>query len=138
MICTFFGHRDAPFSLKSELKSAINKAISMGATTFYVGNNGNFDLLCQQVLSEILKIRDGFNYYIVASHIYEKALFGKQEQVIFPEELEGVIKRFAICKRNEYMLKRSSFVVSYIRTPASNSYKLVEKAKKTGLTVIEI
>ena len=115
MNCTFFGHRDAPFSIKNEIKNAVFKAIDKGATAFYVGNNGNFDLLCQQVLSEILEIRDDFNYYIVASHIYEKALFGKQEQVIFPEELEGVIKRFAICKRNEYMLKRASFVISYIR-----------------------
>ena len=44
MICTFFGHRDCPFQIESNLKhEIINLIESCSVDTFYVGNNGNFD-----------------------------------------------------------------------------------------------
>ena len=54
MICTFFGHKDAPDSLKNELKSAIIGLIDLyDVKMFYVGNNGSFDSLVQRTLAEI-------------------------------------------------------------------------------------
>ena len=41
---TFFGHRDCPFQIESNLKhEIINLIESCSVDTFYVGNNGNFD-----------------------------------------------------------------------------------------------
>lgn len=45
MICTFFGHRDAPLSIEKELEKIILSLISEGVDEFLVGNNGSFDLL---------------------------------------------------------------------------------------------
>lgn len=47
MKCAFFGHRDAPSSIKPRLGEAIFNLISNGVDEFYVGNNGNFDLIVQ-------------------------------------------------------------------------------------------
>ena len=56
MVCTFFGHKDAPDSIKNELKSAINHLVNLyGVRMFYVGNNGSFDSLVQRTLIEIQK-----------------------------------------------------------------------------------
>lgn len=40
LVCTFFGHRECPESVKSKLLDAIKDLIKRGADTFYVGNNG--------------------------------------------------------------------------------------------------
>ena len=55
MICTFFGHRDASEKVVFALKEVIESLIKKGIKSFYVGNNGNYDLLVQSVLSDIKK-----------------------------------------------------------------------------------
>ena len=48
--CTFFGHRDAPESIRYDLKQVLIDLIeNKGVTIFYVGHNGKFDSM---VLSE--------------------------------------------------------------------------------------
>ena len=52
--CTFFGHRDAPQSLRAKLKLKIAQLIiRQGVDCFYVGNNGLFDAMALSVLREI-------------------------------------------------------------------------------------
>ena len=138
MTCTFFGHRDTPISLKDNIKKAITDLIENEIVDFYVGNNGNFDLLAQAVLVELLKENKDINCYIVLSYLGESALCGFQELTIFPEELANVPKRFAISKRNEYLLKKSTVVVCYVESSFTNSYKWVERARKKGLAIIKI
>ena len=138
MICTFFGHRDAPIDLKGNIKKAITNLIENGIVDFYVGNNGNFDFLVQAVLLELLNENKSINCRIVLSYLGESALCGNQELTIFPEELDGVIRKFAIPKRNEYLIKKSTVVVCYVENSFSNSYKWVEKARKKGHRIINL
>lgn len=52
-ICSFFGHRDIYLNLSSELKNSIEKAITeFGITTFYVGENGDFDRMAAGAVRE--------------------------------------------------------------------------------------
>ena len=53
-ICTFIGNKDVILNGKDRetLKNLITSAIiDYGATTFYCGNYGNFDLLCATILN---------------------------------------------------------------------------------------
>ena len=138
MICTFIGHRDTPNSLMESIKKAIIELINNGIKDFYVGNNGRFDFLVQTALAEISKTNSAINCRIVLSYINEMAISGNQELTVFPEELSSVPKRFAISKRNEYLLKKSSVIICYVNNTFSNSYKYMEKARRKGLTVIRI
>ena len=133
MNCTFFGHRDAPYVLKSKVKKTILELKSNDIELFYVGNNGNFDLLVQEVLEEL-----GVEYQIVLSRINEEAISGNQENTFFPEGLEFALPKFAISKRNEWLLKNSSIVISYCKNSYSNVYKWLEKARKIGLDIISL
>ena len=51
--CTFFGHRDAPKKIESDLYFVLNELVKKhNVDSFYVGNNGNFD--------HIVRRRDSF------------------------------------------------------------------------------
>lgn len=139
MICTFFGHKDSPYALKEELKNLLLHLINnRGVKKFYVGNNGNFDFLVQVVLKEILSDRDDIDFSIVLSFLGEKALINDQKYTILPEGLELSLPRFAIFKRNEWLLKQANFAVVYVNHHFSNAHKWLEKATAKGIKVINI
>lgn len=58
------------------------------------------------------------------SRLY-KEMFDK---IIYPE-IENVPKRFAILKRNEYMVNESNFLIAYVRYPGG-ALKILEYAEK--------
>lgn len=135
MNCVFFGHRDAPDAIKVSLQSTLERLIDEGVNEFFVGNNGRFDLLVQTILEELCK-KSSARYSIILSYINEHALNGKQENTIFPEGQELAPRHLAIVKRNEWLLKKADIIVSYVTHNASCSYKLLEKARKKGIRVI--
>ena len=137
MICTFIGARDTPFTLREHIKKAIIDLIFKGINEFCVGNNGNFDYMVQSVLVE-LRSEYSIKFDIVLSYIDELALIGNQEFTVYPEELAPTPKRFAISKRNDYLLKKSSILIAYTDNTYSNSYKFTQKALKKGYTVINL
>lgn len=137
MICTFIGARDTPFTLREHIKKAVVNLIFKGVYEFCVGNNGNFDHMVQSVLFE-LRSEYNIKFDIVLSYIDEVALIGNQAFTIYPEELANVPKRFAISKRNDYLLKKSNIVICYVNNTYSNSYKFTQKALKKGYTVINL
>lgn len=138
MICTFFGHRDTSEKIIFELKKTIENLINNGVTSFYVGNNGNYDLFVQNILSNIKSENNEIDFKIVLSYLGEKAISNNQEVTIFPEGLEKVPKRYAIAKRNDWLLANANIVVIYSTNTFSNSYKLNQKAIKKKLTVINL
>lgn len=139
MTVTFFGHRDAPTEIKEKLKGIIIDLIeNHNATTFYVGNNGSFDLMVHSVLKESATLYP-IEYNIVLAYLpTAKADDILPENTVYPEGLEAVPKRFAISKRNEWMLKQSDTVVAYITHPSSGAWEWVKKAEKLHKVIINI
>ena len=139
MICTFFGHRDAPDSIRNSIRLAITTLVKENnVKIFYVGNNGNFDFIVQSVLEEMVKKEGGFEYFIVLSTPNENACFGRQDNTIFPEGLESALPKFSISKRNEWMIKNCGFVITYVRNSRTNAYKWAKKAERKGARVINL
>ena len=54
---------------------------------------------------------------------------------MFPEELEGVPPKYAIDRRNRYLLSQASHVICFINKTWGGAYKFAKQAKKAGLTV---
>ena len=139
MNCTFFGHKDVPDTIKAKIKNEINKLLEQKSVScFYVGNNGNFDSTVQSVLEELSRERKDITYYIVLSYINELALNGKQEKTIYPEGLENTPLRFAIAKRNDWMINNSSMIIAYQKYKGTNSFKLIEKARKKSKVIVNL
>ena len=90
------------------------------------------------VLEELKNDGVGASFDIVLSRVNEKALSENQRETVFPEELEKSIPKFAISKRNDWLIKNSSILIAYVEHRFSNSSKLLEKAIKRGLEVINL
>lgn len=139
MWCTFFGHNSSFDCNQQEIKNAIIQLFeNEGIKKFYVGNNGRFDHLVQIVLEELIKTYPEIEYYIVLSYLNECALSGNQYATIYPEGLEKSPPKYAISKRNLWMIGNSTYVIAYVIRRFSNSYRWIEKAKKRGLQIINI
>ena len=52
--CTFFGHRDCPYTIQPILRSTLIDLIeNHGVDLFYVGRQGAFDTIVYRVLQEL-------------------------------------------------------------------------------------
>ena len=139
MNCAIFGHHVAGEEVKPLLKEAILYLVQdKHIRNFLVGNNGNFDFYAQCVLQELKPEGVNINFSIVLSHIEESSLSKNQNETIFPEELENAIPRLAIFKRNEWIIKKSSFLIAYAKNKFSNSHKWIDRARKKGVQIINI
>ena len=142
MTCTFFGHRDAGKEIESKLcKVVVNLIENEKVTNFYVGNNGQFDFLVRKNLKRLKKSYPQIDYAVVLAYMpreeKETELYDYSD-TIFPDGLENVPPRFAIVKRNEWMIKNSDYVVTYVKYIVGGAAKFKSLAKTKGKKVIEI
>lgn len=138
MVCTFFGHRDAPETLSSILKSTLEDLIIKNDTiSFYIGNNGKFDKMVQRILCE-LSAYNNITYTIVLSSFNESIEKEYFSHTLLPEGLEKIPPRFGICWRNEWMINHSDIVITYVTHPSSGAAKYKQIAERKNKTVISL
>ncbi|MBR2315088.1 MAG: hypothetical protein IKA56_00450 [Clostridia bacterium] len=138
--CTFFGHRDTPQNIYNTIYCSIKDLIEkQNIDTFYVGNNGNFDKMVKKSLKELRLLYPDIKIYIVLAYIPDKKYeYEDYQDTIYPDNLERVPKRFAISARNNWMLSKSNYVLTYISHPYGGAAKFAETAKKKNKCVINL
>ena len=136
--CCFFGHREVKHNIRDKLTTITERLITEdGIKEFYVGNQGQFDSMVYSVLKELKAKYPQFRYTVVLAYMPDehiKELYG--EDTLFPDGLENVPKKFAISKRNDWMIQQSSYVVCYVHKITGGASKFKEKAEKKGLILI--
>ena len=139
MICTFFGHRDAPTEIKPALRQVIIDLIErQGVRQFYVGNQGNFDAMARSLLAE-LEQSHGIRYEIVLAYLpRENATLYDSDHTLLPEGIESVPPRFAIEYRNKWMIDHSDIVITYVHRSFGGAAKFKVLAEKKNKVVIQI
>lgn len=131
MICTFFGHRDCPDSIEIDLENCLRNLIeNAGATAFYVGNQGNFDRLAYKVLKRMKQEYPYIIYTVVLAYMPKKEK--QPRETLLPDGIENVPRRFAICYRNRFMLKKADCIIFYVRYISSGAYTYRIAAEKAG------
>ena len=139
MICTFFGHRDAPDAVRPLLREVLTDLIErQHVTSFYVGNQGRFDAMVRSLLASIAQTHQ-IEFDVVLAYYPNKPdpLF-EAFDTLLPEGIETVPRRFAIDYRNKWMLEQSDFVVTYVTHSFGGAAKFKELAKKKNKVVIEL
>lgn len=129
--CTFFGHSQCP-DLRSELRDAVMRLSGDGVDMFYVGDNGRFDAQVRSVLSEL-----GLRYGVVLAYL-PKGGGADFDDTMFPEGLELVHPRYAIDRRNRWMLERSDYVVTYVHHGWGGAAKFAALAERQGKRMIRL
>lgn len=138
--CCFIGHKRCPREIKERLLKTIETLIvESGVTHFYVGTQGGFDKLVYDILCE-LEERHTIQTTVVLAYLnnsHEKVYYDT-EKTIFPDELTKTPLRFAISKRNSFLINRCEYLICYLETPFSNTHNIVREALKKKKEVINI
>ena len=145
MVITFCGHSNCLFSdeEKEKLKQHLIKEIRKNPTCkFYLGGYGDFDSLCLRTLRELKTDFPDIELLFITPYLnknYSKLEFAKYhyDDVIFPP-LESVPRKFAILKRNEWMVDSADLIIAYVKYSWGGAAKTLEYAKRRKVPIINI
>ena len=138
--CTFFGHRDCPEIIRPKLREVLIDLITNhGVDMFYMGHQGQFDTY---VYSELKKLKQEYpqiNYAVVLAYMPgKKTEYDDYSDTMLPEGIESVHPRYAVSWRNNWMLRQSDYVVTYITHSWGGAAQYEKKAKARKMIVFEL
>lgn len=148
MTITFAGHAviSSGKGIKDIVKEQIRKNIAgVEFVTFYIGGYGEFDKICACACRELKEERDGIEVVYVTPYISlseqakikEMQHSGLCDTSIYPP-VENVPPRFAIIKRNEWMMINADIVVAYVEREYGGAYRSLQIAKRKKKKIINI
>ena len=138
--CTFFGHRDCPETIKPKLREILVDLITNhNVDMFYVGHQGQFDAYVHSKLKKLKQEYPQINYAVVLAYMPgKKTEYDDYSDTMLPEGIESVHPHYAISWRNNWMLKQSDYVVTYIIHTWGGAYQYAEKARRQKKVVINL
>ena len=129
--------------VKQELKYILVSEIIKNPTCkFYLGGYGDFDSLCLRTLRELKTDFPDIELLFITPYLdknYSKLELAKYyyDDVIFPP-IENVPRKFAILKKNEWMVDSANLVIAYVKYSWGGAAKTVEYAKRKKVPIINI
>ena len=106
---------------------------------FYVGHQGQFDAYVHSELKKLKQEYPQINYAVVLAYMPgKKTEYDDFSDTMLPEGIETVHPHYAISWRNNWMLKQSDYVVTYISQTWGGAYQFARKAKSMQKTVFNI
>lgn len=114
----------------------------LASTIFSSEIRGSFDYLAWLLLDTFVKNKHpDIRYEVVLAYMPETDHRHKPSDssiTIYPEVLENVPPRFAISRRNKWMVDHSDVVIYYVRHSWGGAAKAVEYARKKGKIMLNI
>lgn len=136
--CTFFGHRDCPEGVRPLLRATVEALIlEEGVEVFYVGDQGRFDAMVLGVLRELAVQYPHIRYGVVLAYPPGPGKAVPPESML-PEGMEAVPPRFAIPRRNRWMLARAEYVVTYVTHSWGGAARYAEMARRQGKAILPL
>ncbi len=148
MIIIFVGH--AFVSSKKQIKEIVKEQIKnnisdVNSIIFYLGGYGDFDDICACACRELKQGNPAIEIVYVTpyigltcqSKIKEMQNRGLYDKTIYPP-IENVPPRFAISRRNEWMVTNSDVVIAYVEHEYGGAYKSLQVAKRRKKKIINI
>ena len=137
MKVTFCGHKELAdrTAVKQWLQTVCQELILQGADEFYLGGYGAFDSLCASVLRELKSENDYIQLILVLPYLNSRIITDGYDETIYPP-LESVPKKFAILRRNEWMVQESDIVVAYVNHGWGGAAKTLQYARRKRKRII--
>ena len=131
MKITFCGHKDVADreAVERWLCSICSELITQGADEFYLGGYGGFDHMCAVVLRELKYANPHIRLILVLPYLNSSILTDGYDETVYPP-LESVPRRFAISRRNEWMVMESDVVVAYVTHGWGGAAKTLKYARR--------
>ena len=142
---SFIGHRevDCFFTIEEQLEDIIKNLIDTKEyVEFYVGRNGEFDIMVASVIKRVQRDYGTANNSLILVVPYPIANMDDMEkyydEVIYPSELYNVHYKSAITKRNEWLIDNSEMLVAYVVRESGGAYECFKKAQQKDMSIILI
>lgn len=135
----FCGHREMNKTneIAAELKETCISLLHQGADAFFLGGYGTFDLLCKDILLQLRHDGYHFKMLLVIPYLNRTLSADGYDEIIYPP-IEHVPLRYAISKRNEWMVMHADVVVSYVIHHWGGAYSTMMYARKKKKTIITL
>ena len=116
MTVTFCGHKEIndPSTVRSALNSVLLTLLAQGVDDFLLGGYGAFDMITARAVHDLKRQHPDIRSPLVIPYLnrdYDSSLY---DGTTYPP-LEEIPKRFAITKRNEWMVEQADVVVAYVK-----------------------
>lgn len=114
-VVTFCGHGDfyGDEDVKRWLRDTVEALILRGADDFLLGGYGGFDACAASVVWAFKKKYPTIRSTLVLPYLDRTVDASKYDGTLYPP-LENVPRRYAISRRNEYMVNEADIVVAYV------------------------
>ena len=143
MTVAFFGHRDRDYSKHYDqlFEIVVDLIDNHGADKFLFGGYGQFDFFSARTVYEVKKVRPHIKMTKVLAYYPVKAenfyLWKGYDDSVYPPIGEGT-PRFAIVRRNRWIVENSDFIISGIKRECGGAYTAVRYAKKLKKPVLNL
>ena len=139
MTVTFCGHSQVadPGLVAEKLNAVIAELIAEGADEFLLGGYGEFDGMAARAVANVRKVNPQIRSTLVIPYIerdYDRTLY---DGSVYPP-LETVPRRYAISKRNEWMVDNSDLVITCVQNESGGAYKAMKYAQSKGVKILNI
>lgn len=134
----FCGHRQVHQTEKVEiwLEQIVSALLEKPEKKiFYVGGYGEFDRLAAAVLREKKKRFTDLEIILVLPYPDRRTDVSGYDAAVYPP-LEKVPPRFAILRRNEWMVEHSDLVIAYVLHGWGGAARTLEYAKRKKKRII--
>ena len=135
MVVTFCGHREVqePERVFKWLYETVSGLIREGADVFYLGGYGGFDRMALSAVNKAKEAHPGLRAILVLPYLNSSMDLDAYDGSIYPP-LEKVPRRYAISRRNRWMVDQADVVVAYVIHEwggAATTLRYAEAKKKT-------
>lgn len=146
MVISFCGHREFTPDAEKE-KTIIDTLLKYAQTEqeviCYTGGYGAFDWFAASCINKAKKAAPNIVScliipYITASHLDRISLHTKEfDEIIYPP-LENIPPKFAIIRRNEWMIDNSDLLIAYVKYSWGGAARTLEYAKRQRIGILSI
>ncbi|MGM9937187.1 MAG: SLOG family protein [Candidatus Ornithomonoglobus sp.] len=139
MTVTFCGHGDYSYGddIRNRLRETVEGLIKQGADTFLLGGYGSFDMMAAHIVYDLKQKYPYIRAILVIPYLNREYNTKYYDDTEYPP-IENVPMRYAIIKRNEWMVDRADVVIAYVNHDWGGAYKTLEYANKKRKTIINL
>jgi len=147
MTISFAGHASIPSSpsIKEAVKEQIYCLLDSQHMICYLGGYGDFDRVCAQACRELKQERADIELVYVTPYMNlreQKKLTKLQhcdhyDAIIYPP-IESTPPKFAISKRDEWMVTNADVIIAYVEHNFGGAYRSLQIAKRRKKKIINI
>ena len=138
MNVTFYGHSKIyqTCEISKWLDIILPSLIEGGATTFYLGGYGAFDALAASAVRKQKKTYPHIELTLVLAYLDREIDASRYDSTTYTP-LEKVPPRYAIVRRNEWMVRESDVVISGVTHGWGGAARTLEFAQRKKKVVLQ-